>query len=160
MSITPSSVTQHVSQTNIPFYPTKPTFVKKRPSHCETPGRDMLRKLIAQREETRRQKEESLERLHQNCHNAQLEVNDFNEEDAEKICEVIFNHSKKKPDLSKQEIHKKSAIQKLLFEIEELTNQQKDTSISDDSPNRDTQSRQKDIYVMLGEGIKRKKEEL
>ena len=78
----------------------------------------MLRKLIAKREETRRHKEESLERLHHKCHNAQLEVNDFNDEDAEKICEVIFNHSKKSPDKSKQEIQRKSAIQKLLFEIE------------------------------------------
>ena len=90
---------------SLPFQLSRQSLVKKRPSHCETPGRDLLRQLIKKREDNKRHKDESLHRLHENCHNAQLEVSDFNDDDAEKICEQVFNHAKQAPD-SKQEVHR------------------------------------------------------
>ena len=120
MSLTPPRKGQ--AMMTLPFKLSKPHLMKSRPSHCDTPGRDLLRQLIAKREQTKKEKENSLERLHNNCHNAQLEVNDFNEEDADKICEQVFNHVLN-PDTSKEEKQRKGAIQKLLFEIEALKNQ-------------------------------------
>jgi len=48
----------------LPFKLSMPLMMKQRPSHCETPGRDLLRHLIAKREEVQREKQSSLERLH------------------------------------------------------------------------------------------------